>query len=110
MEPMPAVRGPVIKVIQQGGNVCVALKLKTCNLGNIPETMILFRFPKTKKELVAKIKSLKNKLYTITYEIRKNPVITEMLKKWHAEKWLFSKSTNNHGPLLYLRDKATRAL
>ena len=36
---------------------------------------------KTKKELEDKIKSLKNKLYLITFETLGNPTIAKMLKK-----------------------------
>ena len=49
------------------------------NYNCIPLPIILES--KTKKELVDKIKSLKNKLYLITCETLGNPTIAKMLKK-----------------------------
>ena len=49
------------------------------NYNCIPLPIILES--KTKKELVDKIKSLKNKLYLITCETLENPTIAKMLKK-----------------------------
>ena len=74
------------------------------NYNCIPLPIILES--KTKKELVDKIKSLKDKLYliTLTCETLENPTIVKMLKKCMliAEKCdRFSQSTYNDEPLLY---------
>ena len=62
----------------------------------IPKTRFLSHFQesKTKKDLVEKIKSLKNTLYLITSETLENTTVVKMLKKYML------KSGNFHNVLI----------